>query len=963
MAVIVSSGNINLNQANGFYASYASNPASFANGANSSLGPFGLALTSGQTISLTFSSNHTCTGVVLCIHLGYAAANATSSTYNRDVTVTLQENVATVWTDRVSKTLTAATIFRNQTYLGGYYFTDFDFGAGYSVTTAASTWRLNVTQGAGSGTAYIGISDATNPFYITYSSTTVTANAGKILKNVTWDTAADTVGYTAHGLTDTTPIVFTPVDQGVGTIAGGLTAGTVYYVKNAAANTFQVAATSGGATINLTGSPTTGWMVLAAGDTPWAVKGKITINCDFVTKGQAGTGYTGRICCGGAVSSSSASTDPFDWAMWEWENPASAKYYFVMDGLLCLSAHSGFNIGTSASRIAYANKAVIISMSNQFANGASPYAGISGAQAGIYYGDTGIAIYMYGAIPSREYCTLTANANVGDSSLTVDDATGFGAGDQLQTSKQDTLGAGSTTILVVSSLTGSTQINISPTVPTNKRFSGAKVFRVGNTGTDGYGIEVRSTTTTSTYQVLSSWVAAFKASGVFTYKQQRKAVFSASYPWNNSSGGLSITNCCCNEAGTHNVPGFALGATMQNNIFYLAGSTTGFFNPWIKVSTLSSGSTFKSGKVIFDNNICVSGSMWNTSGLTNGLLTMRVSNNHFSNCLNGLVLAGPNLEHYNNYYYSIYGNTTIAYCTVSAYLIYSIKNWSGNTYDRCVRPLYLQTIIGEMSGDSFGPTVQNTYDITPAEDSYINSAITMPTTPLPLVFENTVKQSCVDGSALAITDETFAGDDTYYTPLYTLKRCGSGFTDTTQLNSSDTMRFEYLSSTTPGEWVQSVPTGDIQNKDMTIICRVKINSATYYAGTYQKPRLTVTYDDGANEVYDEATNSTGEQLLIVTITPTTTTGFILVKLSGMTDATGSNARVYFGDFSILYPAGVTVNLGKLTNWNLGNPVVPTISTGVNANDVWAADPATAGAGTYGDKLKKSLTIGQFMALK
>ena len=33
MAVIVSSGNINLNQANGFYASYASNPASFANGA------------------------------------------------------------------------------------------------------------------------------------------------------------------------------------------------------------------------------------------------------------------------------------------------------------------------------------------------------------------------------------------------------------------------------------------------------------------------------------------------------------------------------------------------------------------------------------------------------------------------------------------------------------------------------------------------------------------------------------------------------------------------------------------------------------------------------------------------------------------------------------------------------------------------------------------------------------------
>lgn len=963
MAVIVSSGNINLNQANGFYASYASNPASFANGEGSSAGPFGLALTSGQTVSLTFSSNHTCIGVVLCIHLGYLAANYTSSTYNRDVTVTLQENVATVWTDRVSNTLTAATIFRNQTYYGGYYFTDFDFGAGYAVTTAASTWRLNVTQGSGTGTAYIGISDATNPFYITYSSTTVTANAGKILKNVTWDTTADTVGYTAHGLTDTTPIVFTPVDQGVGTIAGGLTAGTVYYVKNAAANTFQVAATSGGAAINLTGSPTTGWMVLAAGDTPWAVKGKITINCDFVCKGQSGTGYTGRICCGGAVSSSSASTNPEDWSMWDWENPASSKYYFAMDGLLCLSAHSGFNVGTSASRISYANKAVIITLSSQLVNGSKGYSGISGAQAGTYYGDTGIAVYMYGAIPSREYCTLTANANVGDSSLTVDDATGFGAGDQLQTSKQDTLGAGSTTTLVVSSLTGTTQINISPTVPTNKRFSGAKVFRVGNTGTDGYGIEVRATTTTSTYQVLSSWVAAFNASGVFTYKQQRKAVFNTAHPWNNANGGFSVTNCCGNEAGTHYIPGFALGATIQNNIFYLAAATTGFFTPWVKVSTLSSGSTFKSGKVIFDNNICVSGSFWNTSALTNGLITMQISNNHFSNCLNGLVLAGANLEHYGNYYYSIYGNTTVAYATVNVYIVYSIKRWDTNTFDRCVRALYLQTIIGEMSSDSYGPTVQNTYDISPAEDSYISAAITMPTTPLTLVFENTVASSCVDGSSLAITDETFVGDDTYYTPLYTLKRCGSGFTDTTQLNSSDTMRFEYLSSTTAGEWTQSIPTGNIQNKTMTIICRCKINSATYYAGTHQLPRLTVTYDDGTATTYAQASASTTEQVLVVTITPTTTTGFILFTLSGYTDATGSNARVYFGDFSILYPAGVTLNLGKLTNWNLGNPVVPTISTSVSANDVWAADPASFGSGTAGALLNGALKLGQFIALK
>ena len=85
---------------------------------------------------------------------------------------------------------------------------------------------------------------------------------------------------------------------------------------------------------------------------------------------------------------------------------------------------------------------------------------------------------------------------------------------------------------------------------------------------------------------------------------------------------------------------------------------------------------------------------------------MQISNNHFSNCLNGLVLAGANLEHYDNYYYAIYGNTTIAYATVNVYIVYSIKRWDTNTFDRCVRALYLQTIIGEMSGDSYGPTIQ-----------------------------------------------------------------------------------------------------------------------------------------------------------------------------------------------------------------------------------------------------------------
>jgi hypothetical protein len=61
------------------------------------------------------------------------------------------------------------------------------------------------------------------------------------------DTTADTIRAPAHGLANTQQIVFVG-----GTAPGGLTEGTVYFVVGAATDTLQVAATSGGAAIDLT---------------------------------------------------------------------------------------------------------------------------------------------------------------------------------------------------------------------------------------------------------------------------------------------------------------------------------------------------------------------------------------------------------------------------------------------------------------------------------------------------------------------------------------------------------------------------------------------------------------------------------------------------------------------------------------------------------------------------------------
>ena len=98
---------------------------------------------------------------------------------------------------------------------------------------------------------------------------------------------------------------------------------------------------------------------------------------------------------------------------------------------------------------------------------------------------------------------------------------------------------------------------------------------------------------------------------------------------------------------------------------------------------------------------------------------------------------------------------------------------------------------------------------------------------------------------------------------------------------------------------------------MTVAVWCKINNAAFYAGTHQKPRLSITYDN-ATTVYTEAAASTDWQLLAVNFTPTTTYGQITVELSCRTDAVGANAYVYFDDWSILYPASYVLTWAAWT---------------------------------------------------
>jgi len=122
---------------------------------------------------------------------------------------------------------------------------------------------LTMEGAAGSWSRYVypeSITDATllnNDLYLrTVSHRVWLVDEGALVDDVATSVVTVTIAspavvtWASHGLVAGTTVVFSTT----GALPTGLTAGTTYYVRNPATNTFEVAATSGGAAINTTGS-------------------------------------------------------------------------------------------------------------------------------------------------------------------------------------------------------------------------------------------------------------------------------------------------------------------------------------------------------------------------------------------------------------------------------------------------------------------------------------------------------------------------------------------------------------------------------------------------------------------------------------------------------------------------------------------------------------------------------------
>jgi hypothetical protein len=143
-------------------------------------------------------------------------------------------------TDKLRLLSAAATESTTGTALSGGSYADqtltFAAASGGSKATSAAQSYTNLVAGDIQGWSIVDSAGTNTKWYGLWNPQSGTAQA-----------TGDTVTLASHGLTNGQKIVFQ-----AGYAPAGLTANTTYFVVGATTNTFQVAATSGGAAIDIT---------------------------------------------------------------------------------------------------------------------------------------------------------------------------------------------------------------------------------------------------------------------------------------------------------------------------------------------------------------------------------------------------------------------------------------------------------------------------------------------------------------------------------------------------------------------------------------------------------------------------------------------------------------------------------------------------------------------------------------
>lgn len=993
MAVIVAEAATNLSAAGGFTRTHASNLGSFSTTE--------LSLSTTRTIAFTPAFTENCNGVVLAL-VGSAAPASM-----RDVAVTLEENVIGVWTARATQTITASTICNSTATTVGIWYVYFNGGTfPYAVTAAAGTWRFSIAS-SGSGTHWsLRTSDGTNPFFVAVASTAVTytdntdaivcaakvtATASATLKgaavtgdatrsvccvlcksstptpdsvsmfDISFNTAA--IDVVADGLFVSsahsgprlgTHVVFTAAP------AVGATSATLTAVWPHATGTYSLVFNTGEyRAVTLTNAATTcTWTGgLEEAQSIYGGVGQPVANASSFQdiRATTGTATISGFSCGANATLNSRSSYFF-----MGEVPTAT----LEDDTLALDVLEQGNV-----TITIASPGVVTYTAHGVSNGTPIQLSTTGALP------TGLAVATTYYIVNQATNTFQLAATPGGAAINTSgtqsgthtvvpqiyttNSTGWVSGDRVYIGGVDNK-ALERNVYTVSS-TSTTQVILTSSLTSNARISCG-----GNNHAirfNGYGAKLLSSAVstgvaTRNLGTLANFVVFGCQVQYWAFTTNTSAATGTEDSANRSP--MRVIHSSIEGLPAGSISAFVTAPTNQDPL-YMDHANFAFMGTGTHTNGGSCNQTIR-----MKNCVVLTPGPVNAGGQNIGVGYIPVVQNCSFESANNVFysLSGANGEFSNCYFFG--GSSAFGCLRLGTYLNF---NHSNNSYQDCTVALNLQSVVTGIETDSaFGTIAANTTDINATTAGYWDVEIASPSGNL---IVNTTESSTssvqqtngtniiTPGSNLRVSDTNdVANVDTIYQPYGTWVRTGYNLSDTTvwtgtAFGAASAGEFGWRgaprassSSTSPLEYEWNFTTGDVTGLTVLVTARVKINSATYYAGTHVKPTLTVTYDNGT-ETSAVATGTTADQQLSVSFVPTTAYGIITIKISGSTDATGADAYFYIGEIIPSRPPGVSVNTTRLGLFSKAAPLPPDSTFTVPAS-VWdEASSAHTIAGSFG----------------
>ncbi len=641
-------------------------------------------------------------------------------------------------------------------------------------------------------------------------------------------------------------------------------------------------------------------------------KETITIDQNCTFKGLLSTGDSTNSIC--AIACTSTTRDPTANGMIVWDDTPASSYTMNIDGYMVLSAYAGFHIGNSTNRIPYAQKAVV-NIKNA-TSGTATNTGIGQGGNASHASVTGKSSFqLYGEVPAVRVTELASDANFNQKNIVTTDTTGWSVGDKVVVCKAQTAGGTAETAPFTIDTISGTNITFLENILSAKRLTGGKVFRV-----NGYGVEIIVENSTAITNYLNG-CNGYTVDGAYI----TRAVFNftnGTSEWNDSAANITdlktvdsafVGASIYATVNWHN----SRTITAERCHNFKGGFSSTFYGPPTALKTIKDCIFYGTGiggwyrvqnALVEDNYVYNNGSPLLGNG---GLYNSTFRNNYFWGAQYVFRNDGP------------FANIL----------------FENNIWDYTDRSFYNFNVVTNVifRNDTFGVELATRYVFSNFQNYSPISAVLFDNCVIKPVLNSPTENNgeSVDGSKMRFQDYNQTANYDFTAMTYgTITRTGTGLADTTVRTAGGfAMRFEPTYSPNLMHWEQNVPTGNIQNKTMTVSLWVKLNNSAYWAGTHTKPTLTIDYDNGTT-ITSVAQGNTNWQLLACTFTPATTYGQIEMKVTGATDATGTDRYFYVDDVNVAYPAGVAIDLGNLDLWAEGLPVAPAIATMPSLGGVW-----------------------------